>query len=65
MHVKCTVYHFSDCVNRATAVLSSAGQHGGTGPMSSLSSVGGTEAAGQKDCDWSALTDSQRLKIMT
>lgn len=35
MHDKCTVYDFIGCINRAAAVLSSAGQRRRTGSVSS------------------------------
>lgn len=35
MHDKCTVYDFIGCINRAAAVLSSAGQRRHTGSVSS------------------------------
>jgi len=59
VHVKCTVYNFSDCIGGAAAVLSLRWPTRGAGPMSRLQRaawVGGTKAAGQKNCDWSALT---------
>lgn len=44
MHVKCTVIHLSDCINRVTVVVSSAGRQRATGPNELAYS------AGDKDC---------------
>ncbi len=58
VHVKCTVYHFSDCINRATAVLSlcwPTPRHW----TYELACTGGTKAAGQKGCR------SERLRLVS
>lgn len=49
----CTVYHFSDCIDWATAVLSlcwPTPRHWTYELAYRAASVGGTKAAGQKDC---------------
>lgn len=63
VHVKCTVYHFSDCITQGycSAELCWPTQRHWT---YELVSVGRTKAAGQKDFDWSALTESFDLSTV-
>lgn len=63
VHVKCTVYHFSDCIKQGycSAELCWPTRRHWT---YELLSVGSTKAAGQKDFDWSALTESFDLSTV-
>lgn len=57
VHVKCTVYHFSDCITAEVLSLCWP-RHRGTGPNELRLHRAWKRLAGQKDCHWSALTSS-------
>lgn len=69
VHVKCTVYHFSDCNRQGycsfESLLAVTEALDLWARLQRAASVGGTKTViVQKDCHWSALT-SQRLNIMS